>query len=192
MSNYLLLAEMELIIFLVAGTVLCLGFRVRIMLITHLCFSCCWEGLAQSQRFFSFSCGPESEEAGGDEKMGGDTAGTADPEWPEGYPRPYGIVLNTKTGGVGWGWQPLSWGLAGHWSVGGEKLHCHLFCLFFYHYSYLPFLFSPCKLSSSQPMSSAFFPTLSPIPLQGKEGEAVGSELLLGLTKTQARKALQN
>lgn len=43
-----------------------------------------------------------------------------------------------------------------------------------------PFLSSPLKLSSSQPMRFLFFPILSPIPLQGKEGEAVGSELRLG------------
>ena len=34
-------AGTELTLFLVAGTVLCFGFSVRMMLITHWCFSCC-------------------------------------------------------------------------------------------------------------------------------------------------------
>ena len=39
--DVLVLAGIELIFFLVAGTVLCFGFSVRIMLITLWCFSCC-------------------------------------------------------------------------------------------------------------------------------------------------------
>ena len=35
------LGWIELIFFLVAGIVLCFGFRMRIMLITYWCFSCC-------------------------------------------------------------------------------------------------------------------------------------------------------
>jgi len=33
-------------------------------------------------------------------QLGGDTAGTADPNWPKGYPTPYNIVFSNKTGGV--------------------------------------------------------------------------------------------
>ena len=40
-DTVLVLAGIELIFFLVAGTVLCFGFRMRTMLITHRCFSCC-------------------------------------------------------------------------------------------------------------------------------------------------------
>ena len=39
--DVLVSAGIELILFLVAGTVLCFGFSVRIMLIIHWCFSCC-------------------------------------------------------------------------------------------------------------------------------------------------------
>ena len=40
-DTVLVLAGTELILFLVAGTVLCFGFSVRITLITLWCFSCC-------------------------------------------------------------------------------------------------------------------------------------------------------
>lgn len=36
------LAGIELIFFVVAGTVLCFGFSMWILLIIHECFSCCW------------------------------------------------------------------------------------------------------------------------------------------------------
>ena len=39
--SVLVSAGTELIFFLVAGTVLCFGFSVRMMLITLRCFSCC-------------------------------------------------------------------------------------------------------------------------------------------------------
>jgi len=29
-------------------------------------------------------------------QLGGGTAGTADPNWPHGYPRPYGTVFSNK------------------------------------------------------------------------------------------------
>jgi len=32
-------------------------------------------------------------------KFGGDTVGTTDPSWPEGYSIPYDIMLHTKTEG---------------------------------------------------------------------------------------------
>ena len=37
---------------------------------------------------------PTSEEAGGHKELGGDTAGTADPNWPKGYSRPYDVTLS--------------------------------------------------------------------------------------------------
>lgn len=51
----LVLSETELIFFPVAGTVLWFGFRVRIMLIPHWCFGCCWAELTIGQGLFSFS-----------------------------------------------------------------------------------------------------------------------------------------
>lgn len=49
MSMSWFLAGMELIFFLVAGMMLCCGCRMRIMLITHRCFSCSWAVLTWSQ-----------------------------------------------------------------------------------------------------------------------------------------------
>lgn len=49
MSMSWFLTGMELIFFLVAGMMLCCGCRMRIMLITHRCFSCSWAVLTWSQ-----------------------------------------------------------------------------------------------------------------------------------------------
>ena len=57
----LVLARIELIFLLVAGRVLCLGFRMSIMLM----FNCCRAALTLSQGLFSFSHCSDSEEAGG-------------------------------------------------------------------------------------------------------------------------------
>jgi len=85
---------MELIFFPIAGIVLCFGFRMRIMLITHRCFSCCYAVLTQSQGLFCFLYRPGSEGDGVHERLGGGTAGTSGLEWPEGYSIPYDIMLN--------------------------------------------------------------------------------------------------
>ena len=45
------LAGIELICFLVASMMLCYGFRMRIMLITHWCFILCWAVLAEWRMF---------------------------------------------------------------------------------------------------------------------------------------------
>lgn len=50
--------------FLVAGIMLCLGFRMRIMLVTPCCCRCCWAVLILCQGFFGGLC-PTSGRAGG-------------------------------------------------------------------------------------------------------------------------------
>ena len=51
---------------------------------------------------------PPVRRLGVHKKLGGDTAGTADPNWPKGYSIPYDVMLNIKLGGVGrganWWW----------------------------------------------------------------------------------------
>lgn len=89
---------MKLIFFLVAGTVLCFGYRMRIMLITCCCLSWHWAVLTLSQGFFRFSHCPVSREGGEHKKLGGRTAKTVDPHWPKGNFTSYVIVLNYKTG----------------------------------------------------------------------------------------------
>lgn len=60
----LVLASTELIFLLVSGIVLCFEFRMRTMLISHLCFNYCRAGLTLSQRLVSFSVCPASRQAG--------------------------------------------------------------------------------------------------------------------------------
>lgn len=57
----IVLVSTGLIIFQVADTVLCSGFRMRVMLATQQCFNCCW---AQIQGHFSFLCCADSEGLG--------------------------------------------------------------------------------------------------------------------------------
>ncbi|KAK4827635.1 hypothetical protein QYF61_019845 [Mycteria americana] len=54
------------------------------------------------------------------EKLGGDTARTADPNWPKGYSIPYGVMLSIETGGVGQGAAIAARGWAGHQLAGGK------------------------------------------------------------------------
>ena len=70
---------------------------MRTTLIAHQCFSCCGAVLTLSQELFSSSHSPAGKE------LGVDRARTTDPKWPKVYPVPYGIVLNSKTEGVGQG-----------------------------------------------------------------------------------------
>jgi len=75
----LVLAEVELIFYRVAGTGLCFGFVRETALITPGCFSYCRAAFTQSQGLFCFSPHPTSKQAVGAQKCGLDTAGTADP-----------------------------------------------------------------------------------------------------------------
>lgn len=63
---------MDLTVFPAASLGLCFGFVAETVLITHRCFGCC----LQSLKAASFS------HAGVAKRMGGDTAGTAEPNWP--------------------------------------------------------------------------------------------------------------
>ena len=65
--------------------------------------------LTVSKGLFNFSYCPASEEAGGTQKLGGETARTADLNWPKGCPIP----------GQVWA---AAWGQAGHQLGGGQQL----------------------------------------------------------------------
>lgn len=52
----LVLAGIELVVFLVCDPVLCFVFSVRMMLIAQWCFSCCWAVLTLRQGHLSVSC----------------------------------------------------------------------------------------------------------------------------------------
>ena len=74
----LALAGIELIFLTVASMGLCFGFVLGTVLVTQGCFRCCRAALTRSQGLCCPSPHPTSEQAGGQEEWGGDTAGTAD------------------------------------------------------------------------------------------------------------------
>jgi len=80
-------------------------------------------------------------------ELGGNSTRAADPNQPKGCLIPYGIMLDSKT----WGSWPVgvaaAQGLAGHWSVGGEQLHCASLVLCILSSLLLLSLFCPIKLS---------------------------------------------
>lgn len=67
----LVLAEVELIFFIVAGMMPCFRFRMRTMLLTHPCFSC-RAMCTHSQRLFSSSHCSASKELRGHKELRGD------------------------------------------------------------------------------------------------------------------------
>lgn len=66
-------------------------------LLTQGCFPCCSAGLTQRQSLSCSSPLPSNEEPGGAHGAGRGHTGTADPEWPQGYPRLDGIMLSVST-----------------------------------------------------------------------------------------------
>lgn len=60
-------------------------------------FSCCWAGLAHLKAF-SASHPTPPRRLGVHKELGGDTAGTAAPNWPKGYCRPYETVWKRRKG----------------------------------------------------------------------------------------------
>lgn len=119
----------ELILFLVAGTVLCFGFSMRIMLVTHWYFGCCWAVLTLNPGIFSF---PRSGSEQVHKKLGGSTARTGDPNLPKGCSMPWSIMVSVHTGEVGQELLIACQGWAGHWSEHDEQLYwvSPLFCGF--------------------------------------------------------------
>lgn len=96
-SRVLAMAGMELIFPGAACLVLCFEFQTETVLVTCWCFSCCPTGLTQRQSFPSFSlCSHPASRVGVDKRLGGSTAGTADPNSPEGYSIPSCHALQTE------------------------------------------------------------------------------------------------
>ena len=89
----LVLAGIELIFFVVACMGLCFGFVLQTVLMIQGCFSYCWAVLTQHQGLFCFSPHSPASRLGVHKKLWGDTAGTADPNWPKGYSIPYDFIM---------------------------------------------------------------------------------------------------
>ncbi|KAK4817730.1 hypothetical protein QYF61_026530 [Mycteria americana] len=82
--------------------------------------------------------GQTEEEMRVHKKLGGDTARTADPNWPKGYSIPYGVMLNIETGGswlggsnccLGTGWalitsKPMAFQQHGGYNVIDDRNLC--------------------------------------------------------------------
>lgn len=95
------MAGIELIIFTGTCTMLWwFGFMMKIVAIMHYYFSC-REVLIGSQGLFCFLYCPASQELWVHREMEGNTARTDDPDWPNGCPIPYGIMLSNKSWGNG-------------------------------------------------------------------------------------------
>lgn len=101
MSAVLISSDIELILFAVAGVVLCFGSRGKIMLITYRCFSCYGEVLTQCQEPSSFSLCPAGKEAGRAQELGGSTASTGDSNC---------LYLNPQILSISWFSPPSHWG----------------------------------------------------------------------------------
>ena len=166
-------AGIELNFLIVVGRVLCFGFSMRIILITHWCFRCCWAVLTQSEGLFCFSPHPTSEQSGDAQEAG---RGHSQDSWPQltrgifhtiwchaHRRKNRGSWLGDGDCCSGMGWASIS-----RWWT-NCTVHC-LFCVFYYYYCFL-FLCCPIKLSLSQPMSSNFLPVLILILLVGGRSE---------------------
>ena len=75
---------------------------------------------------FSASHAQPARRPEGHKKLGGNTVGAADPNWPKEYSIPCDIMSSIETG-VSGGRGIAAWGLTGRQLVGGEQLHCASF-----------------------------------------------------------------
>lgn len=118
------------IFFLLSGMILCFGFRWKEMLITHLCFSCCWAVICRAKDFsvFQILWGEYQKDLRGDRR-----ARTADLNWPKVF---YHMICEKrmiKLKVVDWGVQLLlrDWLGISKWVVSKCNAH-HVFCKYIY------------------------------------------------------------
>jgi len=138
----------------VAGRLLCFVFRMRIISITHQCFSCCWavltwsQGLSDSHAVWPVRSWRCTRSWKGTEQ--GQLTQTHQRDIPY-HTAPF--------------WTVKLWGgllLLGDWMdtsqqvVSNGTVH-HSFCMFFYHCCYYSFTFCPIKLLLPQPISFCLF-----------------------------------
>jgi len=131
--------------------VLCFGFRMRIMLMTHTDVVTAEQYLPRAKDFSTSHTALPVRSWGCTSIWEGTEADQRD---LKGYSVPCDVTVNNKTGGGGI-----------NQCVVSNCIVRHSFYVFFYQYYYFPFLFCCIKLSLSQPTSFNFFPVLSPIPL---------------------------
>ena len=97
----LVLSEVELIFFTVASMGLHFGFVLETVLTIQGCFIFTAEQRLHRAKAFSASHPtPQASRLGVHKELGGDTAGTADPNWPKGYSILYDMSCSAyKAGG---------------------------------------------------------------------------------------------
>ena len=93
----LVLAGIELIFFIIARMGLCFGFVLKTVLMFSGTFLLLLSSAYTESRPSLLLTAPPARRLGMHKKLGGDTAGTADPNWPKGYPIPYVVVLSNKS-----------------------------------------------------------------------------------------------
>lgn len=84
------------ILFITDCMMLCFWFVSKTVLIKHWWLSCCWTVLTLSQGLFITHSAQPVCSLGMHEKLRGDITGTADLNWPKGYPIPYYVILSNK------------------------------------------------------------------------------------------------
>lgn len=146
---------------------LCYGFSMRAMFVTHRCFGCCSGIFLLSQWLFS---SPDSASEQVHTKPGGSTARMMDSNWPKCYSTTQKVTSSTDTGES----------CPGHWSMDGEKLYyASSVSLKFYSFPSFPFqssnninnsnscyyLIEIIKLAFISSQKFYLFPILFPIPL---------------------------
>lgn len=110
-----------------SGKMLCFGFKRKTLLITHSCFSFCWAVLHRAKdtsvsQLLALSC---QWVAAGHKEVGECRTRTPQLNWTNEYSRPYDSMYKKLENDGELVRRPAAaWGLAGHWSVGGEQLHC--------------------------------------------------------------------
>lgn len=139
-SSVLVLEGIELMFFMVAGTVLCFGFSIRIKLLTRWCFSSCRAVLTQSWGIFSFRTVLTVRSQGCTRRWEGTQTEQLAQTGQKVHSMLYGIMPSNKSGRFGQGRDVVAGGLARHPSAGGEQLHRASF-YFFASISFFPFFF---------------------------------------------------
>ena len=176
--SFLVSSGKELTFFLLAGMVLCFGFRMRIILITHWCKHC----LLLVKDFSASHSAVPAKRLWVHKALEQDRTSTADPDSWKGYLITYRGMMNNKTEGLLLGKRrPLlgDWLSTGQWVASNCIVH-HLFCVFYYYY-YFPFLFCSSILSLFKTTGFIIIIIITiviiiipyPIPLWGSEWMAV-------------------
>lgn len=141
--------------------VLCFGFTMRIMLITHWC-SVVAEQCLHSVKDFSVShAALPARRLGVHKKLGGDRTRTANPIWPKDYCIPYDIMLKNKKGGT-WQWEKDHCSSMSGWTSVSRRWAITL-CITCFVNSLLLLLYLPLLLNClSTPEFYFFFFQFSP------------------------------